>query len=140
VKFHVVCEYCGEKAKLVNGKALYPHSPALWKKWFYKCDPCEAWVGCHPDTRKPLGRLAKADLRRLKMIAHNVFDAIWKRRFERKHAIDPKYSRGMARGGRYSALAKELGIPKERCHIGEFDNQMCARVIAICKSGVLEKD
>jgi hypothetical protein len=79
------------------------------------CRPCEAWVGLHADGR-PLGSLAKADLRALRSRCHNLFDREWKEaRRSRKRC--------------YAELAAELGIPVERCHFGEFDVEMCRRAL-----------
>ncbi|ENO79006.1 hypothetical protein B447_13554 [Thauera sp. 27] len=39
----------------------------------------------------------------------------------------------MSRADAYSWLARELGIDVESCHIGEFNEEMCARVEEICK-------
>lgn len=69
---------------------------------------------------------------------HHVFDPIWRRRYERKHALDPKYTKAHARGGRYKKLAELMGIPREECHIGAFDVERCKLAIAIIKSGALE--
>src|SRR5882757_2340314 len=121
----VICPYCSSRARLVGGDAIYPHRPDLYAKQFYYCATDKAWVGCHPGTVKPLGRLADADLRTAKMAAHAAFDPIWKARYDQKHAADPKYSKSMARGGRYKKLAELMGIPKLDCHIGEFSLEQC---------------
>jgi hypothetical protein len=113
----ICCDYCGEKAKLVTGKEIYPHRPDLYKKDFWSCEPCDAYVGCHPKTIDPLGRLAKADLRSAKSAAHRAFDPLWR-------GDNKQFSRSKA----YNWLANELGIPKDECHIGWFDLAMCQKV------------
>jgi len=133
-----ICPYCGNFSSKVTGKEIYPHRPDLFHKAFYQCAPCDAYVGCHPGTDKPLGRLADAELRRWKSIAHAAFDPIWKARFERKRQVDQKYRKHHARGGRYKRLAELLGIPSKECHIGIFDVTLCKRVYTLCKSGALE--
>ena len=115
----VSCDYCGAVAPLTTGLELYPHRPDLSEKQFYACMPCGAWVGCHPGTTKPLGRLADGELRRAKMAAHAAFDPIWK-------------GGHMKRGKAYGWLAGKLGIAKDDCHIGMFDIATCRRVAAIC--------
>lgn len=112
----VVCPYCGADAKLVSGVTVYPHRPDLAAKRFYECEPCDARVGVHDGTFKPLGRLANAELRAAKMRAHTAFDPLW--RFG-----------SMKRKAAYAALAAQLGIEPKDCHIGEFDVAMCERVI-----------
>lgn len=115
----VTCPYCGEPAALVFGEALYPHRPDLYAKQFYRCDPCDATVGCHPGTTKPLGRMANAELRWAKMEAHTAFDRLWK-------------AGSMTRSAAYAWLAGALGIEKSDCHIGMFDVEQCLRVALVC--------
>jgi hypothetical protein len=112
------CAYCGKLAALVTGADLYPHRPDLHAKRFWACDPCGAWVGVHPGTVRPLGRLANAELRRAKMRAHAAFDPLWR---------DGLTDRRSA----YSLLADELGISREACHVGYFDAPTCERVVVL---------
>ena len=116
----VLCSYCARPAVLVDSAEV--HSRSYGKVWL--CRPCNAWVGVHPGTTKPLGRLANATLRRLKIKAHDAFDPHWK--------ADPTQ-----RQFAYSALAYVLGIPLDGCHIGEFDEAMCQRVIDACNAGLV---
>ena len=123
----VICAYCHRAAKLVAGRAIYPHRPDLAAKPFYKCSPCQAWVGCHPKPQRgrggmgdgyvPLGRLANAELRKAKMAAHAAFDPLWK-------------SGAMTRQQAYKWLAEGLGINAANCHIGMFDLCGCQAVVA----------
>lgn len=117
----VLCDYCGEIAPLVTGKEVYPHRPDLYSKIFYMCVSCDAFVGCHPQTDKPLGRLADSKLRKAKISAHAAFDPLWK-------------SGGYKRGQLYGWLSNQLGIDKKDCHIGMFDIDTCLRVVEICKT------
>lgn len=113
------CPYCGKMSDKVSGREIYPHRPDLYAKVFYQCAPCDAYVGCHPGTDKPMGRLANAELRRAKLQAHGAFDFIWKSGLK-------------TRGSAYKWLAKQPGIPKEECHIGMFDVATCRKVVEIC--------
>lgn len=121
------CPYCSAPASLQSGAAIYPHRPDLARKRFWVCIACRAWVGCHPGTSRPLGRLANESLRRAKMAAHAVFDPLWK-------------SGAMRRNQAYAWLAGELGIAVESCHIGMFDEAGCQRVIGICRKEVPDGD
>lgn len=112
----VVCPYCGSGADLVSGQSVYPHRSDLFHKWFYMCSPCDARVGCHPKSKRPLGRLANSELRRWKMKAHAAFDPLWK-------------SKKMSRKEAYSWLSDRLGIHPDETHIGMFDVEMCKKVI-----------
>lgn len=117
----LTCPYCGEPAQLLTGKQIYPHRRDLHDKPIYCCSACDAYVGCHPGTNCPLGRLANPGLRRLKMEAHAAFDPFWKRgRMTRKDA--------------YGWLATKLGISARECHIGMFDEEQCRRVVRECKA------
>lgn len=133
---NLMCDYCLNPAKfLPSSSSIYngrDYGPV------YFCAPCYAWVGCHPKSKKPLGRLANAELRKLKMQTHAAFDPIWKKRFERKHKINANYTKSMARGGRYKALSILMNIPQAECHIGMFDPERCKLAIKLCKSGALE--
>lgn len=114
-----VCPYCDQTSEIVGGLEIYPHRSDLAQKWFWRCFQCSAYVGCHPGTKKPLGRLANAELRRLKSCAHAAFDPLWKNGpMKRSHA--------------YQWLAKRLEIPTEECHIGMFDEETCKRVVEVC--------
>lgn len=124
----VTCPYCNEPAALVPASTIYPHRPDLFAKELYACEPCGAWVGCHPGTQKPLGRLANAQLRKAKMEAHAAFDPLWKAKQKREGC-----GKGRARGTGYAWLARQLGIPASECHIGMMDVAMCQRVVEICK-------
>lgn len=135
----ITCDYCKRPAELVAGDVVYPHRPDLRAKKFYRCEPCAAWVGCHPNTTTPMGRLATKDLREAKQAAHAAFDPIWKERFDRKSAEDSTYRQHHARGGRYKVLAKLLGIPMAECHIGMFSVDLCRRTVEICRSGALSE-
>lgn len=115
----LLCPYCGAKAKMVKGNVIYPHRRDLYEKLFYLCKPCDAYVGCHPGTINPLGRLANAELRKAKNGAHAVFDPKWR-------------EGGMKRQHAYKWLSEQLGISREECHIGMMDVDLCRRVVEVC--------
>lgn len=115
-----ICPYCGNPSELVSGGVVYPRRPDLASKWFWRCAPCKAWVGCHPTTQRPLGRLANAELRSAKSVVHSVFDLIWK-------------GGEMSRGNAYAWLADQLGIPVSECHVGMFDLERCKLAIDVCR-------
>ncbi|WP_448952181.1 zinc-finger-containing protein [Labrys neptuniae] len=122
-----ICDYCQTMSELVTGADIYQHRPDLKDKRLYRCEPCGAWVGCHPGTLKPLGRLANAELRAAKQRAHAAFDPLWKAKMLREGIKQHE-----ARGAAYLWLAAELGIPGDDCHIGMFDVATCQRVVEIC--------
>lgn len=110
----VACPYCGQCAILVSGSVLYPRFPELHAKWFWRCQPCGAHVGCHPGTKEPLGTLANAPLRQARQAAHAAFDPLW---------------RDGGRSAAYRWLAGELQVAASACHIGQFDEDQCRRVV-----------
>ena len=109
---------CGREAELVNGAVIYPHRRDLAAKLFYRCAPCGAYVGCHPNTKTPLGTLADAHTRAARAAVHAAFDPLWK-------------SGRWARRDAYGWLANALGIPYRRCHIGLFDLGSCLRAVEV---------
>lgn len=123
-----ICPYCQATAVLVGGDVIYPRRRGLASKRFYKCLSCpDAYVGCHPGTDRPLGRLADARLRQAKQLAHEVFDPLWMTKVERGMV------KGKARGLGYQWLSVQLGINSRDCHIGMMDAETCMRVVAICR-------
>jgi len=117
-----ICPYCERKsvyadsAEVYNGKSY---------GMIYLCRPCDAYVGTHKNSKKPLGRLADAELRKWKRKAHNAFDPLWE--FKTK-----RMAKHIARNNAYRWLAVQLKIDRDACHIGKFDIDMCKKVIAIC--------
>lgn len=119
------CPYCNHLAELTNSAEVYGGRD--FGKMVWRCRRCEAWVGCHPGTNTPLGRLANAELRKAKIAAHDAFDSLWRR----KH-VKEGGSKGRARGAGYRWLAEQLGIEPASCHIGMFDVELCKRVVEVC--------
>lgn len=116
----VFCPYCGKCAEFVDSAEVYNgRSYGM----IYLCRPCDAYVGCHGNGKgdSPKGRLANAELRRWKIAAHNAFDPLWK--------FVPFRGR---RSSAYAWLAEQMGLPKEKTHIGMFDVAECQQVIQIC--------
>lgn len=111
-----ICPYCNKISKLVTGKEIYPHRKDLFSLNFYSCSSCDAYVGTHKGTTKPLGRLANKELRKAKSAAHRAFDPLWK-------------FGGMKRKEAYKWLAEVLNIKSADCHIGMFDVEMCEDVV-----------
>lgn len=123
----VPCPYCGDEARALRGYELYGRERCLeqnWDRLYYRCDPCDAHVGCHPDGR-PMGPLADPSLRRHRQEAHWAFDQRW--RYGAR--ADWKRQRREA----YRWLQGELGLPEDLCHIGMFDEATCRRVMELCE-------
>jgi hypothetical protein len=119
------CPYCTLPAELAPDTAVYGRSYGgnIWL-----CRKCGAYVGCHKGGSgdKPLGRLADAELRKLKMQCHALFDPLWRDVVKLKG-----WSRHKARNSSYGWLAGQMNIPREECHIGMFDAESCVTAIGI---------
>lgn len=110
----VIC--CKEETKLVTGKEVYPQIPNLHLNYYYLCEKCRAYVGCHKNTKKPLGTPADKELRQLRIKVHNVVDKLWKSEY-------------LTRSEVYEMLSRKFKISKENCHIGMFNKKQCEDVI-----------
>ena len=113
----VHCDYCGGLAEFVDSSVIYGESYGM----IYLCRRCNAYVGVHRGTDRPLGRLANAELRHWKKAAHNAFDPLWKYGCFRGHRV-----------AAYHWLSERLGLPIEKTQIGMFDTALCKRAIQIC--------
>ena len=119
-----ICRYCGGVIRLVPAESIYGASAGrlgLSGESVYQCQNCNARVGCHRGTTRPLGNVANEVLRLKRMETHNVFDAFWK-------------AHGMSRTQAYKWLAKELNLPEKNAHIGGFEMDECQQVIDLCQT------
>lgn len=115
---NVICPYCGKPAKWMSNEAVYGRR--YGRSWMcYYCRDCDAYVGCHNNTRKPLGTPANRELRKLRITAHSLFDPIW-----REGKMSRKYA--------YRYLEENTGVR----HIGESNERECAGVINFLRDGV----
>lgn len=128
-KRQILCNYCGHHSDYVDSSEVYRRSYGM----IYLCRPCNAWVGVHKNTDKPLGRLANASLREWKKKAHASFDPLWKRKLsKRQKELGLDYKKSYARESGYKWLAEQMGIDGKDCHIGMFDIEQCKKVVQIC--------
>lgn len=119
-----ICRYCGGVIRRVPAQKVYGDAAAnrlkLWNEWFYQCQNCNARVGCHRGTTRPLGNVANEVLRLKRMETHQVFDAFWQRR-------------GMSRTAAYKWLSEQMKLPEAKTHIGGFEMDQCQQVIDLCR-------
>lgn len=122
------CPYCGGKARLRDYSFIYHNNKYKGKVFVCENFPkCDSYVGCHPNTTRPLGRLANKKLRHLKAKAHEWFDPLWKNR-----CFDHDKSMSKNRSLAYKWLASELHLTDNQCHIGKFDAGTCQKIIKLC--------
>lgn len=108
-----VCNICSGNVIFTSNADIYGREYGSGK--CYRCLNCGAYVGTHkPRPREALGLLADKNMRRGKMMCHDVFDSKWRGK--------PKSRK--KRNDLYIWLAKQLSIPVEECHFGYFDLQM----------------
>jgi hypothetical protein len=122
MKNPTICRYCGGKVELADAREIYGDSVerlGLESEKIYLCRTCNARVGCHRGTERPLGNVANEVLRLKRRETHEIFDAFWRRK---------KLSRTQA----YRWLAEQLRLPENRTHIGSFEMDDCQRVIDLC--------
>jgi len=108
----VVCPYCEQKPEWVNNKEIYGKS--IGKSYMiYLCRKCDASVGCHRNTKIPLGTLADRKTREARKKAHEQVDMLWQ---------SGRYTRDEV----YKLMAQWLGL--KEVHIGSSDREMCKQI------------
>lgn len=97
----VICPKCNKPAPWVENKEKYGRN--FGKSFMcYFCRPCGTYVGCHNNTRDPLGIMADSYTMKLRRNAHANFDKLWK-------------NGQMTRSEAYRRLKEKFGIE----HFGE---------------------
>ena len=112
------CPYCNKEAIWTENKAIYGKNYGRSYMSYY-CKPCDAYVGCHNNTRKPLGTMANAETREARKLAHLLFDPLW------KNGI-------MSRDKAYKKLSNHFG---KEIHIGESDIKTCQEICVFLTIG-----
>lgn len=107
------CPYCGNLAEWVENKEIYGKNYGKSSVMCWLCRSCNAYVGCHNNSKKPLGTMANAETRKWRREAHKLFDPLWK-------------SRKMSRAKAYGLLQGHFG---SIIHIAECDIEMCKKII-----------
>ena len=120
-KKSIRCPYCGGTAILRDASFVYGEKSYGGKVYVCSNYPrCDAYVGVHPGTRIPKGTLADQELRKKRMLAHQILT--------RSAEGNLKPSR------RYHWLADKFCLSDEQAHIGMFGNYMCDQVIRESKN------
>ena len=87
------------------------------------CRPCDAIVGCHQNTKTPLGTMANAELRTWRRKAHEKIDPLWR-------------GGGLSRKEVYSFLKNHFD---REIHIGGADIETCKRIVSAEKIYLMAK-
>ena len=109
----MLCRYCGGPVEFVDSARVYRGKSY---GMIYDCRPCDAYVGVHKGTDKPLGTLANRELRQWRMRAHSAFDPMWQKG-------------KMTRRDAYSWMQTALSMSAEQAHISRFDVEQCERLV-----------
>ena len=119
-----VCNICGGNVVFISNAEIYGSEYGSGRCYF--CTSCGAYTGTHrPRPREALGLLADAQMRKGKIMCHNLFDSLWRNK--------PKAQK--KRRDLYSWLAVQMGIPVEECHFGWFDlSQLREAYKILCKA------
>lgn len=88
--------------------------------YFYRCNCCNASVGCHPNSKRPLGTLAGPELKAWRIKVHEEFDALRERIF-----VDRRES--------YKWMADAMGLTADQAHIGMFNIDQCKRLVELVR-------
>lgn len=111
------CGYCGSPAVLRPAAEIYQNPNK--KGYVYACShypACDAYVSVFPGSKIPMGTLADSALRQKRILAHQSFDQLWKRRI---------FTRDQA----YRWMADKLGLSTSQAHIALFNDYLCDQVI-----------
>lgn len=110
----MICPYCKKEAIWCENKVIYGRNHGKSYMCYY-CLSCDAYVGCHRNTKKALGTMANRELREWRKKAHSIIDPFWK---------SGKYTR------------KKVYYLLGNIHVGESDIEQCKLIID--KAKILE--
>lgn len=104
-KKYMKCNYCSEDAEWVENKEVYGKNYGK-SYMIFLCRKCDAYVGCHQNTKNPLGRMSNKEERELKKEVKGLYLDMFEKYGKRWY---------------YKHLAEILDIPMKEAHFGMFD-------------------
>ena len=111
------CQYCKmDSLIIVTGDDVFRNPFNRADNKYYVCLQCNARVGTHRVSGAPLGSVANKKLANQRRLVHEAFDTIW------RHT-------NVKRTAAYQWLADSMGLDKEHCHIGMFDEAQCEEAL-----------
>jgi ssDNA-binding Zn-finger/Zn-ribbon topoisomerase 1 len=111
------CPYCGSKVHLRSADGIYKNNNENTNLFVCSQYPvCDSYVRVHSETEIPVGSVANAKLRALRVTAHHHFDNLHK-------------SGLMTKKEAYTWLAFMLQSPMSQAHIGYLNEYYCNRII-----------
>ena len=122
-KYQINCPYCGSPALCRPAGMVYGSSTLEKGRYLYVCSrwpECDAYVAAHKKDKSPMGTLANGNLRHKRILAHHALKEL-------------QASRHMEKWAAYLWLQGKLGLNEEQAHIGLFSEQMCDRMVSLCR-------
>lgn len=122
-KYQIICPYCGSPALCRPASMIHGSSTLENGRYLYVCSrwpECDAYVAAHKKDKSPMGTLANGNLRHKRILAHRALKEL-------------QISRHMEKWAAYLWLQGILGLNEEQVHIGLFSEQMCDRVVFLCR-------
>jgi len=113
--------HCGAVAVKRDGS--YIHGEANWGGDLYVCSrypECDSYVSADKVNGLPLGTLANARLRHMRIETHRLFDQIW------ENGI-------MTRSSAYHWICDKYGLRRSEAHIANFSEHMCRSLMSDCQ-------
>lgn len=112
----VICPYCNTQTVWVENKEIYGRNYGK-SYMIYLCKKCKAYIGCHNNTKEPLGTPANAELRSLRRTCHSRFDSLWT-------------SGSMSRHDAYKLLSNIMKKDLNDSHFGMFTEEECLQFLS----------
>lgn len=109
---------CSPNIEFTTNAVYFGKAIGVWP-YIYYCFDCRAAVGCHANTKNPLGKMADRATRALRVKAHDEFDRLWQ-------------SGLMGREQAYNWLASQLEIDVEQCHMAMLLKDQLKDVMTLC--------
>lgn len=110
----MICPFCNKQAEWCANEAIYGRNFGR-SYMMYLCKPCDAYVGCHNNTKVPLGTMANREMREWRKKAHAVIDPFWREGRHKRSKV-------------YETISKAVGF---EFHVGSSDIEMCQRIIKL---------
>lgn len=124
------CPYCRRPVQIRHASFVYGDNNLNKDSYLYVCNgfptDCDAYVGAHKGSLKPMGTLADGSLRHKRIEAHRALDQIWQEGHMTRHGV-------------YDWLAFKLGLREKDMHIGMFSDYYCNKVIQECNNFINER-
>ena len=124
-KHQMNCPYCGSPAIYRPAAMVHGNNTRHKDTHLYVCSrwpDCDSYVSAHKNMQ-PMGSLANKKLRHKRILAHQALEEL-------------RLNRHMETWAVYIWLQVKLELPPDKAHIGMFSEEMCDRLISICRESL----